>query len=151
MTCLDENTLLLVHQGEATEPARAHAAACATCTRALAAIARDLGRVDAVLRAGVATRRRARPALVRWAPIAVAAVLLVALALGRYRVSSVAEDDDTLAMLDELTTEVASYETAGVLSEADDEAGTARSTCAFGEPFLEMGCDEPPATLVAWR
>ena len=144
MTCLDEAALLRVHWGDATDGERAHAAACGACTHAIAALASDLGRLDAVLREGVAVRRTPRPLVVRLAPIAAAAMLVLALLLGRLRTTPVG-DDDTMALLDELTATVATYD----VPLDDDE--TARSTCTWGEPFLEMGCDEPPVTLAAWR
>jgi len=147
MTCLDEAALLRVYSGDAGDAERVHAAGCPSCAQALAAMASDLGRIDAVLREGIAVRRAVRPVGVRLVPIAAAAILVVALVLGRQRATPVA-DDDTLVMIDELTTAVATYDAVGV---EPDDAVAARSTCTWGEPFLEMGCDEPPVTLIAWR
>jgi hypothetical protein len=151
MTCLDESALLRVHWGDATDAERAHAAGCPTCAQALTAVASDLGRIDAVLREGVAMRRTPQPLPLRLAPFAAAALLVLALLLGRLRTTPVTADD-TLAMLDELTAAVATYDVMDLaLDEGTDAVADTQSTCAWGEPFLGMGCDEPPVTLVAWR
>jgi hypothetical protein len=96
----------------------------------------------------------------RLVPIAAAAVLVLAVLVGRrtpapVTETPVAESADELAMLDDLSTTVATYEVAGLAADDEgdgDDGTTARSTCTWGEPFLEMGCDDDaPATLIAWR
>ena len=160
MTCLDEASLLRVCTGDATNAERAHVTACATCTHALAMVQADVGRLGAVLGDGMPVRRPARAMRMRLVPIAAAAVLVLAVLVGRRTPAPVtdvpvAESADELAMLDDLSTTVATYEVAGLApdDEGDGDDGTAaRSTCAWGEPFLEMGCDDDaPATLIAWR
>ena len=148
MNCLDEAALLRVSSGDATNVERGHATACATCTHALAMLQADLGRLGAVLGDGVPVRRTARSRGMRLVPIAAAAVLVLVIALGRQSTAPVAEGDE-LAMLDDLGTAVATYEVAGL---SDDDGTTARSTCTWGEPLFETGCDdEAPVTLIAWR
>jgi hypothetical protein len=144
MTCLDEDALLRLHLDDGNDAERAHAAACVTCARALAAVATDLARLGTALGDG---------SLVL-APIAVAAAFLLAVALGRPPTTPPPSDDaDTLVLLDELMGAVATDDGLDMLLGTPDETATAgaRSTCAWGEPFLGMGCDEPPVTLVAWR
>lgn len=152
MKCLDEAGLLRVQLDDASADERTHADACPTCTRALASLATDLGRIDAVVRAGVAIRRVPRPMRVRLVPVAAMAVLVLAVVLGRHAVIPRHEAaDDTLAVLDDVDTAVATYDVAGLFDDQADDDDSARSTCTWGEPFLGMGCDESPATLIAWR
>jgi hypothetical protein len=155
MTCLDEDALLRLHLDDGNDAERAHAAACVTCARALAAVATDLARLGTALGDGTpALRPRRRPGRLVLAPIAVAAAFLLAVALGRPPTTPPPSDDaDTLVLLDELMGAVATDDGLDMLLGTPDETATAaaRSTCAWGEPFLGMGCDEPPVTLVAWR
>jgi hypothetical protein len=149
MNCLDEAALLRVSTGDATNAERRHATACATCSHALAMLQADLGRLGAVLGDGVPVRRAARSRGMRLVPIAAAAVLVLAIALGRRSPAPVAEGDE-LAMLDDLGTAVATYDVAGLSD--DDDGTTAGSTCTWGEPLFETGCDDDaPVTLIAWR
>jgi len=152
MTCLDEASLLRVCTGDATGAERTHVKACATCTHALATLQADLGRLGAVLGDGMPVRRPARAMRLRLVPIAAAAALLLAIALGRRAPAPVA-DGDELAMLDDLGTAVAAYDVAGLSDDGDgDDGTTARSTCTWGEPLFETGCDDDaPVTLIAWR
>jgi hypothetical protein len=32
-----------------------------------------------------------------------------------------------------------------------DRTETGRSTCTWGDPLLEVGCDEPAVMRIAWR
>ena len=150
MTCLDDRRLVDVHFGDGTPAEREHLHACAGCNARATALARDLGRVDAVLRTSRPPRRAARIVSVwRLAPLAVAAALVLAVAVYRQTGTSVvAPDDDTLALADELADTLA----------ADVDFGdgtTARiataSTCAWGDPFLGVGCEEPAVMQIAWR
>jgi hypothetical protein len=146
MTCLDERRLLEVHFGDAAVADRTHVATCSDCAARLQALRRDLGRVDAVLRA-TPPPTRARPVAWRWAPVAVAAILALAVAVHRHHV--VTPDDDTLALADELTTTMT---TEDWLDDGDaDRPATVRSTCTWGDPLLEVGCDEPAVMRIAWR
>jgi len=149
MNCLDEGALLRVCSGDATDAERGHATTCATCTHALAMLQADLGRLGAVLGDGVPVRRTARRRSMRLVPIAAAAALVLAVVLARRTPAPVA-DGDELAMLDDLGTAVATYDVGGL---SDDDAGaTVRSTCTWGEPLFQTGCDDDaPATLIAWR
>jgi hypothetical protein len=144
MTCLDERRLLEVHFGDPADDDRAHVAACSDCTARLQALRRDLGRVDAVLRT-TPPRMRARRVGWRWAPIAVAAVLALAVAMPRQRAIV---GDDTLVLADELTTTMTDD---AWLDDDGERPTTARSTCTWGDPLLEVGCDEPDVMRVAWR
>jgi hypothetical protein len=149
MNCLDEGALLRVSSGDATDAERRHATACATCTHALAMLQADLGRLGAVLGDGVPVRPTARRRGMRLVPIAAAAALVLAVVLARRTPAPVAEGDE-LAMLDDLGTAVATYDVGGLA--ADDDGTTAQSTCTWGEPLLETGCDDDaPVTLIAWR
>jgi hypothetical protein len=85
----------------------------------------------------------------RLVPVAAAAALALAVVIAR-RTPVPGADTDELAMLDDLGTAVATYDV-GVAAD-DDEGGTAQSTCTWGEPLFETGCDDDaPATLIAWR
>jgi hypothetical protein len=149
MNCLDEGALLRVSSGDATDAERGHAMACATCTQALAILQADLGRLGSVLGDGVPLRPTARRYGVRLVPLAAAAALVLAVVLARRTPVPVA-DGDELAMLDDLGTAVATYDVGGLA--ADDDGATTRSTCVWGEPLLQTGCDDDaPATLIAWR
>ena len=149
MSCLDEGALLRVCSGDATDAERRHATTCATCTHALAMLRADLGRLGAVIGDGVPVRRTAPRRGMRFLPIAAAAALMLAVVLARRTPAPVA-DGDELAMLDDLDTAVATYDVGGL---TDDDAGTTtQSTCTWGEPLLETGCnDDAPVTLIAWR
>jgi len=155
MTCLDDDALLRVHLDDGTDAERAHAAACVTCARALLAVATGVARLATALGDGTpALRPRRRPVRLVLAPLALAAAILLVVALGRQPTTPPAGDDaDTLVLLDELMNTVATDDALDNLVGTPDESETAaaRSTCAWGEPFLGMGCDEPPVTLVAWR
>jgi len=149
MNCLDESALLRISSGDATDAERRHATACATCTHALATLQADLGRLGAVLGDGVPVRPAARRRGMRLVPIAAAAALALAVVLARRTPDPVAGGDE-LAMLDDLGTAVATYDVGGLA--ADDDGATTQSTCAWGEPLLQTGCDDDaPATLIAWR
>jgi len=145
MNCLSERRLLELHTGDGTDADRRHAAECVDCGTRLHALARDLGRIDTILHE-TPPRQAATPRLVwRVVPIALAAVL--ALAVMRTRVEQtpvVSSNDDTLALADE----VADVFTADVTLE--DEPATP-STCTWGDPLLGVGCDEPGAMQIAWR
>ena len=77
---------------------------------------------------------------------------MLAIAVGRRTPAPVADIDD-LAMLDDLGTAVATYDVTGLSGDGEtDDAAATTSTCTWGEPLLEMGCDDDaPATLIAWR
>jgi hypothetical protein len=147
MSCLDERRLLEVQFGDAPHADRSHVATCSDCAARLQDLRRDLGRVDAVLRA-TAPRLRPRRVAWRWAPVAVAAMLALAVAVHRQRVIPAAADDDTLALADELTTTMTADDW---LDDDVERAATTRSTCAWGDPLLEVGCDEPGVMRIAWR
>jgi hypothetical protein len=148
MTCLDERRLIEMHFGDASADDHTHVAACSDCAARLQALRRDLGRIDAVLRA-TPPPMRARPIAWRWAPVAVAAMLALAVAIHRQGVLTVASEDDTLALADELATTM----TADAWLDDDDADRPApvRSTCTWGDPLLEVGCDEPTVMRIAWR
>jgi hypothetical protein len=149
MKCLDEGALLRVGSGDATDAERRHATTCATCTHALAMLQADLGRLGAVIGDGVPVRRTTRRRAMWLVPIAAAAALVLAVVLAR-RTPAPAADGDELAMLDDLGTTVATYDVGGLAP--DDDDATAQSTCTWGEPLFETGCDDDaPATLIAWR
>jgi len=144
MTCLSERRLVEVHVGEGTDADRRHAARCAECRVRLHTLARDLGRIDTVLGATPPRRMAPRRHVLRLAPLAVGAVLALAVLLARApQTAVVSGDDDTLA----LTDEVAYALTLG--DEPDDSA--TESTCVWGDPLLGVGCDEPDAMQIAWR
>jgi hypothetical protein len=152
MTCLDDRRLLDVHYGDTSAAERAHLAGCATCAARLRTLQRDLGRIDTVLRETVPLALRAprRAGAWRWAPIAVAAVLALAVGVWRHAAEPVVADaDDTLTLALELSDAMAPHEF------FDDEptarSSTARSTCTWGDPLLGVGCDEPAVMRIAWR
>jgi hypothetical protein len=148
MTCLDERRLLELHFGDASAADHTHVATCSDCAARLQAMRRDLGRVDAVLRA-TPPRMRPRPVAWRWAPVAVAAMLALAVAVHRQRTVTVVPEDDTVALADELATTMVA-ETWFDDDDAD-RTETGRSTCTWGDPLLEVGCDEPAVMRIAWR
>jgi hypothetical protein len=151
MNCLDEGALLRVSSGDATDAERRHATACATCTHALAMLQADLGRLGAVLGDGVPVRPMARRRAMRLVPIAAAAALVLAVVLAQRTPAPVA-DGDELAMLDDLGTAVATYNVAGLSDDGAADDGTTQSTCTWGEPLFQTGCDDDaPVTLIAWR
>jgi hypothetical protein len=146
MTCLDDRRLFDVHLGDAPGPDRAHAAECPRCAARLASLRWDLARIDTVVRESAAPRRPTRPASPwRWAPVAVAAVLALAVAVGRRAPLSVANDDDAFALADELAATLA------LDVDAADGAASTPSTCAWGDPLLGVGCEEPAVVQIAWR
>ena len=149
MKCLDDRRLFEVHLGDAPARDADHVATCASCGSRLRALRRDLARIDTVLRTP-APRPAARvQAAHRWVPVALAAAVALAVLVSRLPVRSPADaDDDTFALADELTSAIA---TDASFDDASPDLTTAASTCTWGEPFLEMGCDEPAVTLVAWR
>ena len=109
----------------------------------------DLGRLGAVIGDGVPVRRTAPRRSMRLVPVAAAAALVLAVVLARRTPAPVA-DGDELAMLDDLGTTVATYDVGGLTD--DDDGTTSSSTCTWGEPLFETGCDDDaPATLIAWR
>jgi len=153
MTCLDDRRLLDLHLGDGSDAERRHVSGCEACAARKATLARDLARIDAVL--GATTPPRRAPARIpawSWAPVALAAALVLAVALGRHGAQPVAssDDDGTLALADELASAVAttvSFDDGG----ASPSAATARSTCTWGDPLLGVGCDEPAVMQIAWR
>src|SRR5262249_61874085 len=72
---------------EGTSGMRAHLAACPSCRERLAALAGELALVRTALTTGPTPRvTRQRPApVLRWAPVLAAAVLVLAVGLGRSR------------------------------------------------------------------
>jgi len=155
MTCLDAHRLFDVYFGDGTAADRAHAAGCEACGAYLRALARDLTRIDSVVRGTTPPRRAAAPHPAwRWAPVAVAAMLALAVVLHRTPAPT-AGDDDTLALADEVG-DVFTYD-ASLDGDATGDVDTtergeqARSTCTWGEPLLGVGCDEPAVLQVAWQ
>jgi len=144
MICLSEQRLLELHTGDGTDADRRHVATCADCDTRLRALARDLGRIDTVLGEVPPRRATSRARAWRVAPLAVGAVLALAMMLARVRPTHVvSSDDDTLALADEV---------ANTLALDDETADTSsESTCVWGDPLLGVGCDEPGAMQVAWR
>jgi len=146
MTCLSEQQILEVRLGDATAARREHVERCGACAARVRALDRDLGRLGAVL-GQAPPPARGRAPRVRWAPLAAAAVLVLAVAVQRYTtvVGPVADDTETLALLDELSSAM----------QPDERSATttsdSSSTCAWGEPLLGVGCDEPGLTVLAWR
>ena len=155
MTCLDDRRLLDVYYGDGSAADRAHAAGCDACGAYLRALARDLARIDTVARETTPPRRTAAPHPAwRWAPIAVAAMLALAVVLHRPP-TPIATDDDTLALADEIG-DVFAYDASldgNATGDVDttDRTEQARSTCTWGEPLLGVGCDEPAVLQVAWQ
>ncbi len=156
MKCLDDDRLLDVQLGEAGADARAHVAQCAGCAARLRRLAGDLTRLGTVLREAPPSRRT-RAWSMPWAPLATAvAALLLGVAVHRYATAPAAslDDTDTLALLDELSTSVL-----GATGDASDDtearttttSGEGRSTCAWGDPLLGVGCNELTGTRIAWR
>jgi hypothetical protein len=149
MNCLDEGALLRVCSGDATDAECRHATACATCTHALAMLQADLGRLGAVLGDGVPVRRTARRRGMRLVPIAAAAASCSrsrrATDAGSGRRRRRARDAGR-------PRHRPSPRTTSAGSPPTTTATTAQSTCTWGEPLLETGCDDDaPATLIAWR
>jgi hypothetical protein len=149
MNCLDERRLLAVHFDDAPASDRAHVATCAACAARLRSLRVDLARVDTVLRATMPPRRAARRRAGHWVPVAVAAMLALAVLAYRHGGSPLtASDDDTLVLADE----VASAMTSDVWpDDAPTDETAERSTCAWGDPLLGVGCDEPAVTQIAWQ
>jgi len=145
MICLSERRLLELHMGDGSEADRRHAAACTECRTRLRALARDLGRIDTVLGEAPPRRLPSSRRVWRLAPLAVGAVLALAVMLARVPQTQVASsgDDDTLALADEV---------ADALTLDDEPAdASTESTCVWGDPLLGVGCDEPDAMQIAWR
>jgi hypothetical protein len=148
MTCLDDRRLFEVHLGDAPSRDADHVATCASCAGRLRALRRDLARIDTVLRTP-APRPVVRIATVRrWVPVALAAAVVLAVVVSRLPGPSPADDDDTLALADELanamTTDV-SFDDAAV------DPTIVPSTCTWGDPLLGVGCEEPAVMRIAWR
>ena len=149
MTCLDERRLLDVHFGDAPAATTDHVAACPSCAARVRLIRHDLARIDAVLRTAP-PRPAARLWLVRrWAPLALAAAMLLAVVVHRMPARTpVDAGDDTLALADEITSAMTD-------DVAFDDASTdptgEPSTCTWGDPFLGVGCEEPAVMRIAWR
>ena len=147
MSCLTEERLLDVHVGDATPDDRRHLAACTGCAERLAALARDTSRMSAVLRGVPPTRRRATRAWAwAWAPVAAAA--MVALAIGLSPNPASLHDVDPLTLADELAS---LFDVETLDDDAAETTTTAASTCPWGDPLLEVGCDEPTVMQIAWR
>jgi hypothetical protein len=149
MTCLDDRRLLEVCFGDAPAGDADHVTACASCAARLRALRRDLARIDTVLRTAP-PRPAAHIRLVRrWAPLALAAAVALAVVVHRLPGRSpVDADDDTLALADELTnamTDDVSFD------DAASDPATGPSTCTWGDPLLGVGCDEPAVMRIAWR
>ncbi len=151
MTCLDDRRLVDVLFGDAAPEDQAHAQACDACATRLHALAGDVGRIDTVLRT-TAPPRAARRRAVAWslAPVAVAAVLALAVALHRPTpTATTAEQPDVYALADELGAALASGSSLDEDEAAD--ALTTSSTCAWGDPLLGVGCEQNAVLQVAWR
>jgi hypothetical protein len=148
MNCLNERRLLALHTGEGgTDADRRHVAECAACDARLRTLTRDLARIDAVLRE--APHRLPAPRIRAWrlAPLALAAMLALAVLVHRHRQAEVRAADDALALADE----VADALVADVALDDEGEESADASTCAWGDPLLGVGCDEPADMQIAWR
>ena len=151
MNCLDDRRLTDVHFGDGTPDDIQHVAGCATCAARATTLARDLSRVDTVLRTTAPPRLPVRPATSwRWVPLTAAAALAVVVALqsARNQPDLATTDDDTLALADEFV------DTLTVNLAFDDSEPTsmvATSTCTWGDPLLGVGCEEPAVMQIAWR
>ncbi|MGH7896151.1 MAG: hypothetical protein ACREQL_15880 [Candidatus Binatia bacterium] len=147
MKCLGEQQILDLQLGDATTSAeRDHVQRCEACTARARALDRDLGRLGAVL-GQAPPAARVHPRRVRWAPLAAAAVLVLAVAVQRYTTvgAPAADDTETLALLDELSSAMQADERAAATT------SDSPSTCTWGEPLLGAGCDEPGLTVLAWH
>jgi hypothetical protein len=157
MNCFDDRRLFDVHTGDVTPDEHQHLSTCAVCAGRLRALRTDLARIDTVLReTNPPSVRAARHAIAwRWAPLAAAAVLALALGTRQWTGAPVADVDDTLALADELSEAMEST----VDFDLDDDAtatasatqSTWPSTCTWGDPLLGVGCDEPAVMRIAWR
>jgi hypothetical protein len=155
MSCLDDYRLFAAHTGDAAPEERAHLTSCAVCAGRLRTLRADLVRIDTVLRETTPPPlHRPRGAVTwRWAPLAVAAVLALALGVQRWGATpDVEAADDTLALAQELSAAIApsDYD----LDDEDDAstvAAAAESTCTWGDPLLGVGCEEPAVMRIAWR
>ena len=147
MSCLTDERLLDVHLGDATPDDRHHLAGCPGCAERLAALARDASRMSAVLRGVPPTRRRRATRAWMWAPAVAAAVLALAIGLSPNPASL--HEVDPLVLAEELASlfEVETH----LDDDATDATTTAASTCPWGDPLLEVGCDEPTVMQIAWR
>jgi hypothetical protein len=147
MTCLDDRRLVDVQFGGGTASERAHAHGCRACAARLARLADDLARIDAVLR--TTSPRRAAPAW-RWAPLAVAAVLAVVVAVRQLSTPPPVQtaDVDVATLADELTDALTADVT---FNDATTSTTADRSTCPWGDPLLGVGCDEAAVLQIAWR
>jgi hypothetical protein len=144
MNCLGEERLLELHMGDGTDEDRRHAAGCVDCGTRLRTLRRDLGRIDTVLAETPPRRVTSHGRLWRLAPLAVGAVLALAVMLPRVQQVPVGSaDDDTLALADEVADALA------LDAQPTDSPG--ESTCVWGDPLLGVGCDEPDAMQIAWR
>ena len=84
MSCLDERSLLALHFDDAPPADRDHVAGCRRCAARLDALRRDLSRIDTVLRTPPPSLRPHAPRAWRWAPLAIAATLALAVAVHRW-------------------------------------------------------------------
>lgn len=155
MTCLDDRQLMDVCYGDGSAAERAHASGCDGCRARVTALMRDLGRLDTVLRSTAPPRPVSRhSAAWRWVPVAIAAVLVLAVALERPMTTSMQtgatnDDTDVLALADDFSDAFATD-----VSVYDDGASTARtqpSTCTWGDPLLGVGCEQSAMQQIAWR
>ena len=150
MTCLDDRQLVDVYYGDGSAAERAHASGCPACRARAGALTRALGLIDAVVRSTPPprpVRRRANA----WLPVAVAAVLALAVALNRpvrVKTAAVEDDADVLALADEVSDSLAM----GVaLYDDGTETARTRSTCTWGDPLLGVGCEQSAMQQIAWR
>jgi len=80
--CLNEKTLLLLHDGEGTGAQRTHLTECETCAARYRQLGRDLEAICQVLREEPPPKTaspRLRPFTVRWVPAAAAVILALVL------------------------------------------------------------------------
>jgi hypothetical protein len=152
MTCLSEQMLLELALGDAPLPAREHARQCDACATRAKALARDLTHLRTVLReAPWPTAPAARSWGVQWTAVAAAAALVLTVVLHRHATMppTAGEPVTEVALLDEL--ENAMLTDVNDATDANATAGSTASTCTWGDPLLGVGCNEPAATLIAWR
>jgi hypothetical protein len=149
MTCPNDRRLFEVETGDGSAADRAHVATCPACAERRRALARDLARLDGVLRGPAPALRRARPARAwQLVPLAAAVLLFAAVLSGRNDPATVdGEIADAYALADEVAALVAGD--VGLDDDGDDT--TTASTCTYGDPLLGVGCDEPAVMQIAWR
>ena len=149
MKCLSERELTAVALGDGDRDARDHVARCAACDARRRNIVRELSRLRTVLGEAPPAREPARALGIRWTAVAAAAVVVLAVALGRHGSTPPPSPDDrsALVLLDEVSDamlDAASLETGA-------PAAATTSTCPWGDPLLGVGCEESGVTQVAWR